>query len=230
VELSAEALAGIDGFRDLNHKDRAAVARHGTVEQHPNNHLILSHRDQGSDVFMIISGQVRATHYSRNGKEVTFRELGAGELFGELSAIDGKPRSAHVVTLADSTIGRMSAEVFWTVLRGHPDFAELMLEKLTSQVRLLSDRVVEFSTLGVKNRIHTELLRLAREQEPSDNRADISPVPTHAYIASRVSTHREAVTRELNGLIQSGLLEKKKRTLTVTDLLRLTKMVEDVSN
>ena len=82
----------------------------------------------------------------------------------------------------------------------------------------------------MKNRIHAELLRLAREQEPSDNRADISPVPTHADIASRVSTHREAVTRELNGLIQSGLLAKKKRTLTVTDLLRLTKMVVDVSN
>jgi CRP/FNR family cyclic AMP-dependent transcriptional regulator len=103
----------------------------------------------------------------------------------------------------------MSAELFWTVLRGHPDFAGPMLEKLTSQARLLSDRVVEFSTLGVKNRIHAELLHLAREQEPSNNRADISPVPTHADIASRVSTRQEAVTRELNGVIQSGLLENR---------------------
>ena len=230
MELSAQALAGIDGFRDLSHEERTAIAQKGSAEKYSTQTLILSHRDQDSDVFMIISGQVRATHYSRNGKEVTFRELGAGELFGELSAIDSKPRSAHVVTLAESLIGRLSSEAFWEVLRSHPSFAALMLQKLTGQVRLLTDRVVEFSTLGVKNRIHAELLRLAREHDHADNRAEISPVPTHADIASRVSTHREAVTRELNGLIQTGLLEKKKRTLTVTDMVQLTKMVEEVGN
>ncbi len=78
----------------------------------------------------------------------------------------------------------------------------------------------------MKNR----LLRLAREHDHADNRVEISPVPTHADIASRVSTHREAVTRELNGLVQSGLLEKKKRTLTVTNMLQLMKMVEEVGS
>ena len=230
MELSAESLAGIDGFRELSHDDRAAIARLGNLEHHGANELILSHKDTGTDVFIIVSGQVRATHYSRNGKEVTFRELGAGELFGEMSAIDGKPRSAHVVTLTESLIGRLSSETFWGVLTNHSSFAALMLKKLTAQVRVLSDRVVEFSTLGVKNRIHAELLRLAREQPLENNRGEISPLPTHADIASRVSTHREAVTRELNELMQSGLLEKHKRTLIITDMDQLTQMVTDLQS
>ena len=88
--------------------------------------------------------------------------------------------------------------------------------------------VVEFSTLGVNNRIHAELLRLAREHTQDDNQAEISPVPKHLEMANRVSTHREAVTRELNNLEQNGLIERSKGVLRVKDVSQLERMVRDV--
>lgn len=103
-----------------------------------------------------------------------------------------------------------------------------MLKGLAYLVRRLSDRVVEFSTLGVNNRIHAEVLRLAREHMLDDNHAEIRPAPKHLEMANRVSTHREAVTRELNNLAQLGLLERSKGVLQVKDVSQLERMVRDV--
>src|SRR3546814_6727654 len=93
-----------------------------------------------------------------------------------------------------------------------------LLTSLIGTVRTLSERIFEFSTLAVKNRIHSELLRLAREGEHVGKTAHISPAPTHADIASRISTHREAVTRELNELTKSGLVKRDGRTLIIGDI------------
>ena len=183
---------------------------------------------ESKDVFFIVSGKVRATMYSRSGKEVSFRDLGPGKMFGELSAIDDKPRSVDVMALTDAFILSMPAKDFWQSLQDYPLVTAATLRDLTSLVRHLSERIIEFSTLGVKNRIHAELLRLARENMQGDRIATISPAPTHADIASRVSTHREAVTRELNHLAHAGLIERERGALVVRDVNRLVQMVHDV--
>ena len=67
-----------------------------------------------------------------------------------------------------------------------------------------STRVIELGTLSVRNRIHAKLLRLSRPSATERNTAIISPIPTHANIASFISTHREAITRELNDLARAG--------------------------
>ena len=104
-----------------------------------------------------------------------------------------------------------------------------MIHHLVRQVRGLTKRVYEFSTLAVQNRIHAELLRLARDHAVADGTARLDPAPTHADIASRISTHREAVTRELSRLAKLGLVEQKGRSLTIKDLDRLERMVADAS-
>ena len=81
------------------------------------------------------------------------------------------------------------------------------MQHLANLVRLLSERVVEFSPLGVNNRIHAELLRLAKKVSITGGSAGIAPVPTHGDIANRVSTHHEAMIRELNELKHKGLID-----------------------
>jgi CRP/FNR family cyclic AMP-dependent transcriptional regulator len=94
-------------------------------------------------------------------------------------------------------------------------------------VRALSDRVVDFSTLAVRNRIHAEVLRLARQAGVENNCAEIRKMPTHEEIAARVSTHREAVVRELKTFKECGLVEKPgHRRLIVLDVARLERIVE----
>src|SRR5207245_10587634 len=122
----------------------------------------------------------------------------------------------------------MPAMVFRRLRSEQPAVAERLLRRLASLVRRLSDRVFDLSTLGVQNRIHAELLRLARQAGVIGNAARINPAPKHADVASQVSTYREQVTRELSMLVKAGLVGKDGRALLVRDFKRLERMVEDV--
>lgn len=116
------------------------------------------------------------------------------------------------------------------MLSEHPSISNYVLRRLAKLVRLLSDRVIELSTLGVNNRIHAELLRLARANDPTANCVTIERMPTHIDFAARVSTHREAVSKEFSVLAKSSVIRKEKgRRLTVLDMRRLEKMVQDVT-
>ena len=229
VEITGESLASTRIFSSLPLSQRTGIAKRIQGFTYPANHQIVAHNDKSNDVYVIVSGKVRVTFYALSGREVTFRDLGAGDLFGDIAAIDGNLRSATVVSLADTFVGTMSASAFWEVLNSYPDVASEVLKGLAYLVRRLSDRVVEFSTLGVNNRIHAELLRLAREHMIDERQADIHPSPTHLDMANRVSTHREAVTRELAILTQSGLIERPKGVLRVKDVPQLERMVRDVT-
>ena len=228
MEEGSETLSGIELFERLSRRDLEALGKRCQWWHYAVNQEIVGQQDETNDVYFIVSGEVRVTVFSLTGKEVAFRDMRAGQSFGELAAIDDKPRSANVVALADSLIASMPAKVFWDMLHNHPEVAAAVLRHLTRLVRRLSERVFEVSALAVRNRIHAELLRLARRNMRDDNTARISPAPTHADIASRVSTHREAVTREYNALTRAGLVERQSGALIIRDVAALARMVEEI--
>ena len=228
MEQTEGTLAGIGILKHLPDRDLAQLAVRCQWRRYGPDQQIVGHQDETKDVFFIVVGEVRVTIYSLSGKTVTFRDIGAGELFGELAAIDDKPRAADVVALTDSLIASMPADVFLDLLRNDPEVSASIHRQLAGLVRLLTERVFEFSTLAVKNRVHAELLRLARDHMEGENTAVISPLPTHAEIAARVSTTREAVTRELNALERAGLIERRGGTLIIPDFARLARTVEEV--
>ena len=227
MEERGDTLSGIDLFEDLTARDRETLAKACRWHRHAADQHIIGHQDATTDVYFIVAGSVRVIVYSPAGKEVAFRDLDAGKSFGELSAVDGEPRSANVIALTDTVLASMSADAFRNFLRDHPEVSTRIIKYLAGLVRKLSDRVVEFSVLAVKNRIHAELLRLARDQGDSVA-AVISPAPTHSDIASRVATHREAVTRELNALDRDGVIERRTGALVIPDVARLARLVEKV--
>ncbi|GAA4331694.1 hypothetical protein GCM10023165_05940 [Variovorax defluvii] len=180
------------------------------------------------EVFLLVSGRARVTTYSANGRQVTFRDCDAGEHFGDIAAIDGGPRSADVITLEPSVVASLDRAAFLALLREEPRVAERVMQRLAALVRQLSERVIDLSTLGVQNRLHAELLRLARSAGLAGNQARLDPAPRHAELASQISTNREQVTRELNSLVRSGVLRKDGRALVVADAGRLERMVAQV--
>jgi CRP-like cAMP-binding protein len=189
---------------------------------------IVARNSGDRDVHFVVSGRVRVTTFSAGGRQVTFRDEEAGDMIGDLAAIDGQPRSADVLALEDVLVASLSPEHFRALIATEPLVRERVLQRLAGLVRLLSQRVIELSTLGVQNRIHAELLRLARLAGDSANRVRLEPAPKHADIASQVSTYREQVTRELSALTKQGLLQKDGQALVLTDVARLARMVEEV--
>ena len=222
------SLAGIEIFANLPPQDVERISQRCRWRRYHADQQILGHLDRTRDVYFIVEGKVRATAFALSGKEVQYRDIGSGEIFGEYSAIDGQPRAADVVALEDSLVASLHADTFCDFLHTHPEAAFATLRLLTGQIRALTERVFEFSTLGAKNRLHAELLRLAREHMRGDNSAAISPLPTQSDIAQRITFHREGVARELSDMARAGLVERQGTTLIVPDVTRLEHLVKEV--
>jgi len=190
---------------------------------------IVDYLDASDDVFFVTAGEVRVTIYSLAGKAVSFRDLGPGDVFGEYPAIDGGPRSASVEARTSCLVASMPAAAFKELLQAEPAIALALLPQLVMTIRSLTKRVYEFSTLAVNNRIQAEVLRLAQLGPQEGKSARIVPAPTHVEIANRISTHREAVTRELNRLSRIGIIERQGGALLVKDVDRLATMVHEAT-
>lgn len=191
--------------------------------------VLIDRDDRGSDVYFVLTGKLRVALHAPSGRGVLLRDLGPGDCLGELAAIDGEPRSAAVETLTPSTVAQISGRQFRSLAAAEPALAMALLAHSVRYIRELTDRVYAFSALAVANRIHAELLRLVREAPDwtGDGPASIEPAPKHADIADRISSHREAVSREMSRLARLGLVERQGRRLLVKDVTRLARMVEE---
>jgi CRP-like cAMP-binding protein len=225
VTKANSSLAGVAILARLSPEALDSIERRCAFRRYKPGESIVDYLDQTDEVFFVLSGEVRVTIYSLAGKAVSFRELGPGEVFGEYPAIDRGPRSASVEAHTPCLVATLPGAAFRELIETEPVVALAMLPQLVTKIRALTTRVYEFSTLAVSNRIQAELLRLASLGAKEGKGARIVPAPTHTEIAARVSTHREAVTRELASLSRLGLVEREKNALLVTDLRHLAEMV-----
>ncbi|MDY7573529.1 Crp/Fnr family transcriptional regulator [Actimicrobium sp. CCI2.3] len=221
-------LAVIAEFRALQAADLDDIGRRCQWRNAVAGEVVLHYQDDGDSIFFIIQGTIRLTHYAKSGHEVILGELSAGDMFGELAAIDGQRRSATGVARTDTLLAIMPAAAFLDLIQTNPQIAMATLRRLSGQVRRLTERVFDFSTLAVRNRIHAALLQLAKDPVAGTNQAIITPAPTHIDLANMISTHREAVTRELNELVRDKLIRREEHSIVILDIERLRRMVQAV--
>lgn len=227
VDVTGTSLEGARLLAPLPLVERNAIAERCGGRRYAAGAMVLTSDASDDEVYFLLSGSCRVSFFSSSGREVSFKDQEPGEMFGEISAIDGRGRSATVMARTESTLAVLQRDDFLELIYQHRNLAHATLVHLTSIVRTLSNRVVEFSTLGVKNRIHAELLRIAGEAGDGAQTVRISPSPRHADIAARVSTHREAVTREFSELQKAGVIERSGNELTIHDIAALKRMVAD---
>ena len=187
---------------------------------------LIAREQDDRDLLLVVAGAVRVTSYSRGGRETSFRDLHAGTSFGELSALDGQPRSADVIALSPGLLASLPPAAFRQLLQQEWTVNERVLLQLAALARSLIDRVLDLSTLSVQQRVCLELLRLAQRPAGTGNQGRIEPAPKHADLAHLVSSYREQVTRELSALSRAGVLAREQGALVVRDMDRL----RDIAN
>lgn len=213
--LPAEALQQLSG--------------HCLWRRYPAGAQIVGRDARDYDVYWIVEGSVRVMAFAKSGRQVTYRDLHAGDWFGDLAAIDHRPRSADVFALKDSILASLRSEQFVKLIFEHRTVADALIRHLVHRVRDVTDRLFELGTVGVPNRIDAEVLRLARDAGITGNSSRIDPAPRHSEIATLVCTNREQVTRELSLLVKQGMLRRERRALVVPDVARLERLVASVS-
>lgn len=228
---SGFALREVTLLAGLTPAQRDAVAAQCRWQRMSAGDMVLAREDAGAaahgqSVYLVVAGSVRVTTYSAAGRQVTFRDVAAGDWFGEIAAIDGGPRSADIQAITEGLLAVVPRMLFLQLMQQHVDVLEQVLRRLTGLVRSLSQRVIDLSTLGVPQRLQAELLRLAMEAGIEGNHARIAPAPRHADLASAISTYREQVSREMSALQRAGLVCKEPGALIVLDVQRLEALVQ----
>jgi CRP-like cAMP-binding protein len=228
ADESGASLASINILASLSKDGLDALAQRCSWRNYEVNEQIIDRQSDSRDVYFVVSGKTRVVNYSLSGREVTFDDLEAGSYFGEIAALDGEPRSANVVALEDTTVASLSPEGFRELVNDHPQIGWDVMHYMAAIIRTSTDRIMDLSTLGANNRVHAELLRLAKDGMNDDNTAAISPIPIHGDIASRVSTTRETVARVLGDLSRSKIVRRESDALVIVDLERLQSIIEQV--
>jgi CRP-like cAMP-binding protein len=199
-----ESLRTIPLFAAVGRDDLEAVASLLIERRFPKNKTIVEEGTPGDYMYVVREGRVKVTKLSGDGREKILEMLGAGSFFGELSLLDGAPRSASVKALTETRILALSRNDFLGLLHRSPDLAMAVIQELTARLRQMDDQASALSFQRVKERTQGLLLRLAREGYEGGRRA--TPALTHQQIADMIGTSRETVTRVVKGLKQDGWL------------------------
>ena len=178
--------------------------------------VIILAEEEGDTLFIIKSGQVKVSIVSEEGREVILSLLGSGAVFGELSLLDGKPRSANVVATEDTELVMLRRSDFVQLIYKTPQIATALLAELASRLRKTDRQIEGLALLDVTSRISETLLQLASEQgSETEEGVVISNRPTHQELANMSGTTRETVSRVLKRLESQGYIISKGRKLVI---------------
>jgi CRP/FNR family transcriptional regulator, cyclic AMP receptor protein len=210
-----------DLLGDVRSKVGCQFLSQARISKSPAGTEIIGQLGAADEVHFLISGLCRAVFYSQNGIEVGFRQISAGQYFGELGVLTDRPRVSAVVAETEVVTARLSKADFIGLLLCQPEVALKVAGNLASLVQVQTSRVIEFNTLNVKQRIWIEVARMARGGKSMLGGPIELAMPTHEQIASNVGVNREAVTRELRVMKQVGLIDYDRRYLKILNMAAL---------
>jgi CRP/FNR family transcriptional regulator, cyclic AMP receptor protein len=203
----------------LDESARGALARLGRPRHFAAGAPLFLEGDVGANVMVIRSGHVKVFATSVDGHERVLAIPGPGDVLGELSAIDGQPRSASGTALDPVDVDVVAADDFRVFLAGTPGAALVLLQQLMTRLRD-SDRLrVEFGALDAMGRVATRLVELAETTgEASAEGIRLTLPLTQDDLAGWISASREAVARALASLRKRHLITTGRREITIIDL------------
>jgi CRP-like cAMP-binding protein len=171
--------------------------------------VTLFHQDMpGTMMYIIESGSVRVISIGRTGQELTLNVLGPGELFGELSLLDGQHRSATAITLAPTVAWLLSQADLNEFMSKFPPVNLAMIRVLVDRVRSTARRLEAMTFQDVLGRLAFELLSLAeRSGKPCEQGVEITIPLTQVDLASMVGATRESVNKSVSVLRSRGLVD-----------------------
>lgn len=201
-----------------------AAARESSIVIVQPGATVFDFGDRDDGVYCIVQGVVRVAIRTASGLELVLGDLDAGQLLGEMAAIDQAERSASATALVRSVLYRMPGECFLRVALASPPIGRRLLRLLADRVRAKDVREMELTALPVRFRLCADLLRLARSR--ADGSMVVSPPPPQHVLGARIGARREAVSRELAALTRLGLVQVSRRAIALPDPARLRGLIQ----
>lgn len=202
----------------LTDDEARAFEERGTTRKFARGGTIFAEDDRSDRVALITQGRVKISYHTAEGREVLLSVRGPSDLLGEMSVLDGLPRSATAVALDPVDALILSGEDFREFLRANPRVALLLLEMLSLRLREADAKRIEFGAFDTVGRVAQRLVELsARFGETTERGVRITLPLSQQELAAWTGASREAVSKALHSLRQRGLIETHRRGITVLD-------------
>lgn len=197
----------------------AELRAKGTVRRLRAGSALFVEGEQSDRVLVLLRGRVKVFATSVDGRESVLAIRGAGDLLGELSAVDGLPRSASAAALEDAELLTIDGPTFRDALDRLPEVAHHLLRLVVERLRDADRKRAEFGATDAGRRVARRLVELSGRYGESDEAGLGGALPlTQDDLAAWTGASREAVSRALGGLRRAGLIETGRRSVRVLDL------------
>ena len=199
----SEALRRVTMFQGLDQSDLdtlAGVAREVTAER---GEIIVSQGSEGESLYVVVSGQIRVYLSDEAGKEIILGLEGPGAIFGEISVLDGRPRSASVAAMKRTELLKIDGQEFLQLLQTNARLALTVITAFAGMIRKLTDATQGLALQSAYRRLVARL----QERAVEENGQTVIPERlTHQLLADMIGCSREMVSRIRSDLAKGGYL------------------------
>jgi CRP-like cAMP-binding protein len=226
AEVRRSLLAKHFLLREADPKTLDQLAAASLVVSYGNRQRIFDKGDDGDRLLGVLAGQVRIYVISSEGRELIMNVILPGELFGEISLIDGKPRSASAVAIGDTDLLHIRRADLQSLLQKNSELCFKFMSVLCERVRWTSGLLEDASLLDLPARLAKRLLNLAKgvgEKEGEGVRINVKLSQTD--LGNMLGVTREAVNKQLREWKKDGLVDMQDGHVLIQDPKTLAKIV-----
>lgn len=212
------ALGRVAIFQSLEARDIDLILARASVRRIGRGQPILRRGDPNGGMVVILAGRVRISVVSEDGKEVTLSVLGAGEVVGEMSLLDGEPRSADVTAQEDCSLLTIERGQFLSLLRSDSELCLRLLSFLSRRLRRANAALEDMALLDLPTRLGRLLSRLAADYGvPVRAGTRIEVKLSQKDLSTLVGASREKVNRQIRIWEEAGVLAKDSGRMVIAD-------------
>ncbi len=205
-----EFLKKVPIFSELTSRDLERISQVTHHRSYKKDQVILIEEETGQTLFILMNGQVKISRIGEEGREVILAVMAEGDIFGEMSLLDGQSRSANVTLLQDSEMLLIYRDDFLRLLHEFPSIAINLLKELARRMRKSDSQIKSLSLKDSTGKVTSTLIRLAEDiGQRKGNEVWIKSLPTQRDLANMAGTSRETISRMLQKLINDGYVIKK---------------------
>lgn len=215
---STEFLSFVPIFSELPNDTLEKIEKVGTRKQFKKNDVILMEDEVGTALFVIVTGKVKVSRTSNDGREVILTILSESDFFGEMAILDGQTRSATVVAIEDSELFIIQRTDFLNLLREYPEASIALLQELTKRLRSTDVKIKALSLKDAEGKVATVILQIADDLgKIKQGKVEIEKLPLQQDLANMAGTSRETISRTLHTFAKKGLIELDGSKLRIID-------------
>jgi len=196
-------------------------AKHTTLKR---GAIIASKGDPGTSLFAVISGTVKISVSSPDGRNAILNLIGPGEIFGEVALLDGLSRSADVTANTNCELFIIDRRDFIPFVRSQPALAMKFIELLCTRLRWTSDQVEQVILQNLPGRLASALLRLTERHKAAQGGRSIAI--TQQEISEMVGMTRESINKQLRAWATRGWVRLEHGAIAVLKPEPLQTLVE----